>query len=107
VPRSDRLTGLAEEGGYCDHRSDLLGWPRNTKPATPSVRTHENSCRGKSPLTPAAAALLLHVARDPICNDASNFEIVLLQHHHVTVAMDAFIGQPDETILYTGLRQVF
>ena len=42
---------------------------------------------------------------DPIRDHAGDFKIIFLQHHHMAVAADAAIGEPDEAVLHAGLRK--
>jgi hypothetical protein len=49
---------------------------------------------------------LLHVLHHPFVDHAGDVEIVLLDHHHVAIAADAFVLQADEFGLDAGLIEV-
>ena len=51
---------------------------------------------------PFAQALPL----EPLRNDARDRETVLLDHHHVAVAVHAQLGEPDVRITHTRLGEV-
>jgi len=42
----------------------------------------------------------------PLLDHARDHVAVLLQHHHVAVALDAPVAQPDEGVLHAGLREI-
>ena len=59
--------------------------------------------RGRSQVT----GLSLHILPQPLVDEAGDLQIVLLQHHHVTVAEDAAVLQPDVLGLHAGLVEIF
>jgi hypothetical protein len=49
----------------------------------------------------------MDMGRNPFVQNVSDLHVVVLEHHHMTVAMNAQAGQLDVFILDAGLRQEF
>src|SRR5262245_3807866 len=67
------------------------------RPSSTAMRSARNRPAQCGPSTvPRIFRNLFDVLDHPFVDHMRDLEIVLLDHHHVAVAMDAFVLQPDE-----------
>src|SRR5579864_8965597 len=83
-----------------------LGWRADWWPRFPCARRHFSGGCAKTSNHNRYRSLSLHLACDPLLEQRGHLQVILLEHHHMAVAMDSLVFQAPEGIGNAGLRQI-